>query len=137
MPFCPKCGIEAPSDAVYCPSCGLKLITTSPSSPIGEGKPTHRVIEFSWGKSFSYAIRYILYAILWIVIGGLIMGFGIGTIAASVRIGAWGIPRFLAGAVIGLIATIVGLIIMYLGMMAAYFKIMSRLIYEAVYKYSS
>ncbi len=134
MQFCPKCGIEVPSDAVYCPSCGAKLTVMPLSPPIGEKKPIHGVVEFSWGKSFSYAIRYILYAILWIVIGGLIMGVGVGTIAASVRIGADGIPRFLPGVAMGLIATIVGLIIMYLGLMATYFKIMSRLIYEAIYK---
>ena len=27
MPYCPKCGKETPEDAVFCPSCGTKLIT--------------------------------------------------------------------------------------------------------------
>jgi len=32
MPFCPKCGKEAPSEAVFCPSCGsaLKVVEETP-----------------------------------------------------------------------------------------------------------
>lgn len=91
--------------------------------------------EFSWGKAFGYALRYILYAILWIIIGGLIMGAGIGMMMASMRPGPWGIPTYEPGAsIVGVVFIIIGLIIIYLGTMAAYFKIMSRLVYEATYK---
>ena len=93
------------------------------------------VVEFSWGKAFGYALRYILYAILWIIIGGLIMGAGIGMMMTSMRPGPFGIPAFEPGAsIVGVIVMIIGLIIIYLGTMAAYFKIMSRLVYEATSK---
>ena len=134
MPFCPKCGVEVSPDAVYCPSCGADLTVRPPSRPPEIGGPRRGVAEFSWGRSFRYALRYILYAITWIVIGGIVMGVGIGAIAASTVLGAGGMPTFGAGAAVGIIITIIGWIIMALGTMASYFKIMSRLIYEATYR---
>ncbi|MEM3608654.1 MAG: zinc ribbon domain-containing protein [Candidatus Bathyarchaeia archaeon] len=75
MPFCLKCGGEVPPDVVYCPYCGVKL-TAEPPPPPGVERPQHGVVEFPWGKSFHYAVRYILYAILWIIVGGWLMGLG-------------------------------------------------------------
>ncbi|MGC8850288.1 MAG: hypothetical protein ACP5QI_07435 [Candidatus Bathyarchaeia archaeon] len=125
-----------PPDAVHCPYCGVNLATGLPPPPRME-RPPRGVVEFSWGKSFHYAVRYILYAILWIIVGGIIMGVGLGILAATTKLGAWGLPRFGAGAAMGIITTIIGLVIIYLGAMASYFKIMSRLIYEATYKPAS
>jgi len=99
------------------------------------------VEEFSWGKAFSYALRYIAYAILWVIIGGVIMVAGMamilsgyGPVPSSFEPPYYP-PVFNLGAIIGgIILIIAGLIISILGSMAAYFKIMSRLIGEITSK---
>ncbi|MBS7649226.1 hypothetical protein KEJ17_06275 [Candidatus Bathyarchaeota archaeon] len=94
------------------------------------------VEEFSWGKAFGYALRYIAFVILWYIIGGLIMVAGVAMMLSAVSLGPpYYMPTFNPGAVIGgIIVIIIGLIITILGSMAAYFKIMSRLISEATSK---
>lgn len=129
MPFCSNCGKEAPSEASFCPFCGSSLIIASITPPL-EIKTPKRAAELSWGKTFSYAVRYIIYAILWIIIGGLTMGIGISIIASAPF-------KFGPGMLTGIVIIIIGYVIMFLGIMAAYFKVMSRLIYESIYKSAS
>jgi len=93
------------------------------------------VEEFSWGKAFGYSLRYIVYAIIWDIIGGLIMWAGVFMISSAI---GHGFPFYtsnsnLEAVIGGAILMIIGLIIITLGSMAAYFKIMSRLINEATH----
>jgi uncharacterized membrane protein len=44
------------------------------------------MVEISWEKAFGYGIRFILFIILWAIIGGLIAVAGGLMIASSVNI---------------------------------------------------
>lgn len=95
--------------------------------------------ELSWKRAFGYALRYIIYVILWVIIGGLIMMAGVAMIVSSASYVPSGPPYYmptfnLGVAIGGIIVIIIGLIIIVLGSMAAYFKIMSRLINETTSK---
>jgi len=89
--------------------------------------------EFSWVKAFSYAFRYIMYIILWVIIGGVIMIIGVAMMPSAISFEPpYYIPRFNLGAmIIGIILIVIGIVVIALGSMAAYFKIMSRLVNEA------
>ncbi|MEZ0345255.1 MAG: hypothetical protein ABWK01_01720 [Infirmifilum sp.] len=87
------------------------------------------VEELSWRKAFSYALSYVAYVIIYIVIGCFTVLAGEWLMQAGMR-GSINI-----GAIIGgIIVIVVGLIIVMLGCAAAYFKLMSRLISEATSK---
>ena len=102
--------------------------------------------EISWGRAFGYALRYILYIIAWVIIGGIIAVAGIMMIAGSVPYtGSLGRVAYNSGALTGVIIPynffraliggivliIIGWIIAFFGSMASYFKIMSKLIVES------
>jgi hypothetical protein len=97
--------------------------------------------EIGWIKAFGYSLRYILYIIIWLIIGGVIAGMGVMIIAESVGVnisflGTSGITpqvKYNFNALVsGIILIIIGWIVAFLGSMAAYFKIMSKLIRESL-----
>ncbi|MEM3442765.1 MAG: hypothetical protein QXM86_02750 [Candidatus Bathyarchaeia archaeon] len=76
--------------------------------------------EISWEEAFSYAVRFVIYVILWVIVGRIIQWVGTGITLLS--------PSWWIG---GIIFTYIGYIIMLLGIMAAYVKLMWKLIREA------
>jgi hypothetical protein len=96
------------------------------------------MVEITWGKALGYGLRYVIYIIVWAIIGGLIMVGGGLFIAASVNITVnpdtqqWETSGLNLGSLIaGIIVIVIGELVVILGSIAAYFKLMSRLITEA------
>jgi uncharacterized membrane protein len=97
------------------------------------------MVEISWGKAFGYGGRYILYVIVWAIVGGLIMFAGGLVIASSITIRfntytqQWESTGFNIEALILSIAImVIGELVVILGVISSYFKLMSRLITETV-----
>lgn len=96
------------------------------------------MVEISWGKAFGYGVRFILFIIVWAIIGGLIAVAGGWMIASSVNI-TWNstTQQFetagtnLGGILMGIVVIIIGEIVVILGAISTYFKLMSKLISEA------
>lgn len=95
------------------------------------------MVEISWGKAFGYGIRFILFIILWAIIGGLIAVAGGLMIASSVNITFNpNTAQFnttgtnLGGILAGVIVILVGEVVVVLGVISTYFKLMSKLITE-------
>jgi hypothetical protein len=97
----------------------------------------NKMVEISWGKAFGYGIRFILFIILWAIIGGLIAVAGGLMIASSVNItfnpdtaqfNTTGTN--LGGILAGVIVILVGEVVVVLGVISTYFKLMSKLITE-------
>jgi hypothetical protein len=98
------------------------------------------MVEITWGEALGYGLRYVIYIIVWAIIGGLIMVGGGLFIAASVNITfnqgtqQWETSGLNLGSLItGIIVIVIGELVVILGAIAAYFKLMSRLITEASY----
>ena len=94
--------------------------------------------EISWGKAFGYGARYILYVIVWAIVGVLIAFAGGLVIASSVNITfdsvtqTWNTSNLnLGGMLGGIVIIIVGEIVVILGAISSYFKLMSKLISES------
>lgn len=91
----------------------------------------------SWGRAFGYAVRFVLYSLLWVILGGILILAGIW-IATSGFSGVMGfewwqtqLARHPAGSItIGVLLMILGYIIAALGSIATYFKLMAELIVE-------
>jgi hypothetical protein len=80
------------------------------------------VEEVSWGVAFRQAIKYVVYYIIWLIIGGSLLA--IGAYAAENGSSAAGIPLI-----------VIGVVILLLGGAAALFKAFSGVIYEVLRKY--
>jgi hypothetical protein len=94
--------------------------------------------EISWSEAFNYALKYIIYIIVWMIVGFLIAGAGIALMIGPMHItpGGW-VPQITPnfGALVGgILLVIIGWFIAFIGSMASYFKIMSKLIRESVSK---
>jgi hypothetical protein len=52
------------------------------------------MVEISWGKAFAYGLRYIVYIIVWAIVGGLIVGGGAATIVVGggLTMSRWTLP---------------------------------------------
>jgi len=106
-----------------------------PQKTLAQG---NNMVEISWGKAFGYGGRFILFIIVWAIIGGIIAAAGGLMIASSVNI-TWNsnTQQFettgtnLGGVLSGIIVIIVGEIVVILGAISTYFKLMSKLISEA------
>jgi hypothetical protein len=97
------------------------------------------MVEISWGKAFGYGGRYILYVIVWAIVGGMIMFAGGLVIASSINIrynsytSQWESTGFNIGTLIlSLIIMVIGELVVILGVISSYFKLMSKLITETV-----
>lgn len=97
------------------------------------------MVEISWGKALGYGARYIVYIIIWAIIGVVIVAAGGLMIAASVNIRfntvtqQWESTGLNAGGLVGgVIVMVVGEIVVILGAISSYFKLMSKLITETV-----
>jgi len=88
------------------------------------------VRELSWGEAFEYAMRFVIYAIPWIIVGGLLLWWGVSLIASAKTSDFY--PDVVALTTQGVFVLIVGLTVFMLGVMATFFKLMSRLISEAI-----
>jgi hypothetical protein len=95
-----------------------------------------RMTEISWGKAFGYGARFILYVIVWAIVGVLIAFAGGLVIASSVNITfdsvTWNTSNVNLGGILGgIVIIIVGEIVVILGAISSYFKLMSKLISES------
>jgi len=91
--------------------------------------------EISWMEAIGYAIRYIIYVIVWGIIGGLFIFAGVAMMFPTFGSGYMGYPypQFDIGRVIlGLLVALIGYAIIVVGSMASYFKLMSKLISESI-----
>jgi hypothetical protein len=97
------------------------------------------MVEITWGNALGYGLRYVIYIIVWAIIGGLIMVGGGLFIAGSINISfnqstqLWETSGLNLGSLIaGIVVMVIGELVVILGAIAAYFKLMSRLITEAL-----
>jgi hypothetical protein len=93
------------------------------------------VKEIGWGKAFKYAGKFLVYAIVWLIIGFVFAAAGLAVISSSLHLAGTLFPEITydAGKLFaGIILLVAGCVIMILGAMASYFKIMSALIAESV-----
>ena len=93
------------------------------------------VKEIGWGKAFKYAGKFLVYAIVWLIIGFVFTAAGVVEISSSLQLAGTLFPQITydAGKLFaGIILLVAGCVIMILGVMASYFKIMSALIVESV-----
>jgi hypothetical protein len=86
----------------------------------------------TWGRAFRGALAYILWSIIWIIIGAVIIVGGIYFGYISGTYGPFGIPVPNFGIIIA--AVIIGYIIISLGAIAALFKILAEITAEEVEK---
>jgi hypothetical protein len=42
--------------------------------------------EIGWGRAFGYAVRFLAFSIIWVVVGGLLVGVGVAMVLASLGI---------------------------------------------------
>ncbi len=96
-----------------------------------------RMVGISWGKALGYGVRYIVFIIVWAIIGGLIVAGGAITITASANIKYDSTTQTfdtsgmnLGGVILGVVIIIVGEIVIIIGAIASYFKLMAKLITE-------
>ena len=78
--------------------------------------------EISWGRAYGYAVRFIAYSILWLLVGGVLAAMGALAIAHG------GAP----GIAVGIVLILVGYVVGGLGTLATFFKLMSRLMVETL-----
>jgi len=97
------------------------------------------MVEISWGKALSYGVRYIVYIIIWAIIGAIIVAAGGLMIAGSANIRfnqatqQWESTSLNVGGLIGgIIVIVVGEVVVILGAISSYFKLMSKLITETL-----
>jgi uncharacterized membrane protein len=91
--------------------------------------------EIGWGKAFKYAGKFIVYAIVWLIIGFIFTAAGLAIISSSLQLAGSLFPQItydVGKLFAGIILLIVGWLIAALGVTASYFKIMSALIAESV-----
>lgn len=90
----------------------------------------------SWGRAFRAAGTYVVFLIVWGMIGGIFIFAGILTAGTLITYDPLtGMPRLnLAGAGVGIVLFLIGYIIILLGSMATLFKILSELVAEEVQK---
>ncbi|MEM2910752.1 MAG: hypothetical protein QXO01_06795 [Nitrososphaerota archaeon] len=87
----------------------------------------------SWGTAFKKAIMYIVFLIIWGIIGGVIIGVGFAVGGISVQPGPFGVPiPTIANPLVSVAFIIVGYVIVILGMMATFFKILAEITAEEV-----
>lgn len=100
--------------------------------------------EISWGRAFLLALKYIVFIILWAIIGGIFILIGLFLASYSIleyisRTIPVPIPKYFTlpispqlGILIGLLLVIIGLVITNLGYLATYFKLLSQLIVDTM-----
>lgn len=98
-----------------------------------------KMVEISWGKAFGYGLRFVVFIILWAIVGVIIAAAGGLTIAASANIkynadtqqfDLTGVN--MGGVVGGVIIIAIGAAVVILGAISSYFKLMSKLVTETV-----
>lgn len=79
----------------------------------------------SWSRSFILAIKAVIYAVLWYVVGGIVFILGMFTAGVGfMYIGAKPQLPFISGTgILGMILMLVGLVIMFLGTTASVIKV--------------
>jgi hypothetical protein len=93
------------------------------------------VKEIGWGRAFKYAGKFLVYAIVWLIIGFVFTVAGVVEISSSLQLAGSLFPQItydVGKLFAGIIFLIVGWLIAALGVAASYFKIMSALIVESV-----
>lgn len=97
------------------------------------------MVEISWGKALGYGARYIVYIILWAIIGAIIIAAGGLMIWASVNITYNSVTEQwestdlnIGGLIAGVIVIVIGEVVVILGAISSYFKLMSKLITETI-----
>lgn len=84
----------------------------------------------SWRRAFRGALAYVIYSIIWIIVGvAIIIG---GILAGGMNYGPYGTPVPNLGVII--VVGIVGYIIIALGATAAFFKVTAEITAEEVEK---
>ena len=84
----------------------------------------------SWSRAFRGALAYVVYTIIWIIVGVAIIIGGISTFGTTY--GPYGIPQPNIGAII--IVGVIGYFIIALGATAALFKVSAEITAEEVEK---
>jgi hypothetical protein len=98
--------------------------------------------EIGWGRAFGYAVRFLVFSIIWVVVGGLLVGVSVAMVLASLGI-SYGWPTRSYGytpstgvnlglLVGGVVAVVAGAAVAGLGTLATFFKLTSRLVGESV-----
>lgn len=95
--------------------------------------------EIGWGRAFGYAVRFLVLSIIWVVVGGLLVGVGVAMVLASLGI-SYGWPTRSygytpgTGVNLGLLVggVVAGAAVAELGTLATFFKLTSRLVGESV-----
>jgi len=109
---------------------------------VGAPKRGLHLGEIGWGRAFGYAVRFLVFSIIWVVVGGLLVGVGVAMVLASLGI-SYGWPTRSHGytpgtgvnlglLVGGVAAVVAGTAVAELGTLATFFKLMSRLVGESV-----
>ena len=97
------------------------------------------MVEISWGKALGYGARYIVYIIVWAIIGAIIVVAGGLMIWGSVNVtynsvtDQWEMTDLnIGGLIAGVVVIVIGEVVVILGAISSYFKLMSRLIAETI-----
>ena len=88
-------------------------------------------VEVGWGTAFRQALAYVVYSIVWAIVGGALLAVGGRTLYTAFTEG--GVPEQQLAVSVGLV--IAGVIVLALGSLAAFFKALSGIIYEILKKY--
>jgi len=88
----------------------------------------------SWGKAFKSAGLYVIFLIVWTVVGAALIAFGYITYGSLIWYDPYTkMPKINpAGLNIGFVLTLIGSIIILLGSFATFFKIVSEIVADEV-----
>ena len=93
------------------------------------------VKEIGWGRAFKYAGKFLVYAVVWLIIGSAFTAAGVMMIGFPTPFAVTPPPQITYNPwrlFAGIILLVAGWVITALGVMASYFKVMSALIAESV-----
>jgi len=88
----------------------------------------------SWGKAFKSAGMYVIFLIVWGIVGAIFILLGIFTYGFLIWYDPYtGMPRINpAGLGLGLVFTVIGLVILLLGSFATFFKVIGEIVADEV-----
>jgi uncharacterized membrane protein len=94
----------------------------------------HVLKEISWGRAFNYAIKYVLYILLWTIVGGILIAIGFTMVGVGFPYHPGGTPYHhpIGTVLAGLTLILIGYLIIILGAAASLFKLLSRLIVDTI-----
>jgi len=94
--------------------------------------------ESSWRKALEYGLRFAFYAILWVIIGVLLINYGMSLLGEAEKLASTPYPypepdvgRLEA---YGFFSILFGLIILMMGIATSFFKVVLDLIRDAIPK---